>query len=209
MPAVYEVRWLPDGPTEEYFGSRGNYYELSESDHIDVHAGLVWCHCCNAITEGEELSTVDEIERQISDLHDPTTELYQSTRYGLVEKLTKGGENYLRDRIEELQRRLRWRAARLSPPKCIVCGSTDIMPLPTGEPIPSPRGEGQIQVHVVGMCSTSFREWYFTPEGDRIPRETQPKYWTHPDPALNQPLTREMLEELVKSASGENQADSR
>ena len=31
MPAFYEIRWLPNGPTEEYAGSRGIYYEFFES----------------------------------------------------------------------------------------------------------------------------------------------------------------------------------
>jgi hypothetical protein len=30
------------------------------------------------------------------------------------------------------------------------------------------------------MCSTDFNEWFFTPEGDRIPRDTKPTYWHHP-----------------------------
>jgi predicted oxidoreductase len=30
------------------------------------------------------------------------------------------------------------------------------------------------------MCSTRFNEWFFTPEGDRIPRDTKPTYWHHP-----------------------------
>jgi hypothetical protein len=31
------------------------------------------------------------------------------------------------------------------------------------------------------MCSTVFNEWFFTPEGDRIPRDTQPTYWAFPE----------------------------
>jgi hypothetical protein len=48
--------------------------------------------------------------------------------------------------------------------------------LPEGVPVPHPSGEGMIQIDCVGMCSTSFNEWFLTPQGDRIPRETRPTY---------------------------------
>jgi|GEM_PF-4983383 len=54
-----------------------------------------------------------------------------------------------------------------------------------------------IQIDCVGMCSTSFNEWFFTPEGDRIPRDTQPTYWHHPE--LDKPHHRRGLMKWLRS----------
>jgi hypothetical protein len=176
MPGVYEIRWLPNGPTEKFYRSRGNYYEFSESDRLKLHTVPVWCDRCGNFTEGENLSTVEEIDNQIRDLNDPTSEAYRMTRHGSLEKDFGKGESFLQDRLAELARRRTWREARKSPPKCIYCGSSEIHMFPDGAPGPHPDG-GLIQIVCVGMCSTCFNEWFFTPEGDRIPRDTQPTYW--------------------------------
>jgi hypothetical protein len=180
MPAFYEIRWLPNGPTEAFAGSRGNYYEFSESDRLDLHSVPVWCQRCAKITQGEHLSTIEEIDKDIRDLNDPTSQLYRMTRHGTLDELTGKGHEFLQDRLAELRRRRSWRMARKSPPKCIRCGSTEVIMFPEGVPVPNPNGEGMIQVDCVGMCSTAFNEWFFSPEGDRIPRDTQPTYWHHP-----------------------------
>ena len=197
MPGLYEIRWLPEGRTEKFAGSRGNYYEFSESDRLDLHSEPVWCHRCGQITHGEELSTVDDIDKQIHDLNDPSSALYRMTRHGVLDELLGKGKEFLRERIAELQRRRRWRAERKSPAKCIHCGTTQIVALPAGLPVPNPGGHGQIQVDCVGMCSTSFNEWFFTPEGDRIPRDTRPTYWHHPE--LDKPKHKRRFQKWLRS----------
>jgi len=68
----------------------------------------------------------------------------------------------------------------LAPPKCIHCGSTDIVVLPVNQAVAHPEGRGMIEVTCAGMwCSTRFNEWFLTPEGERIPRDTRPTYWRH------------------------------
>ena len=84
------------------------------------------------------------------------------------------------DQIAKATRRRAWRERRTSPPRCIRCGSTDVVVFPIGEPVPHPAGPGAIEVSITGMCSTSFNEWFFTPEGERIPRDTKPTHWHHP-----------------------------
>ena len=169
MPVMYEIRWFPSGRTQRFPGSRGNYYECSESDRLELRSVPVWCRRCGECTTGEDLSSVEQIDAQLRDLYDPTSQLYRMT------------QPFLQERLTELQWRRRWRETRLSPPRCIRCGSADILPLPIGERVPNPAGEGELQIDCVGMCSTSFNEWFFTPEGDRIPRDTRPTYWHHPE----------------------------
>ena len=94
MPAYYEIRWLPDGPTELFGGTRGNYYHFLETDHLDLHTVLIWCHGCKNFTDGEDLSTVEEIDQQIRDLNDPSSVWHRITR-----------AECLQEQLAELQRR--------------------------------------------------------------------------------------------------------
>jgi hypothetical protein len=197
MPGLYEIHWLPEGRTEKFAGSRGNYYEFSDTDRLDLDSVPVWCHRCAKITHGESLPSLDEIDQQIHDLHDPASDLYHMTRHGVLDEFFGKGQELLQEQLAKLQRRRQWRATRKSPPKCIHCGSAEIIELPLGKPVANPAGAGEIELQLIGMCSTSFNEWFFTPEGDRIPRETQPTYWHHPE--LDKPKHRSRLMKWLRS----------
>jgi hypothetical protein len=53
---------------------------------------------------------------------------------------------------------------------------------------------------MIGLCSNDFNEWFFTPEGDRIPRDTKPTYWYHP--VLDHPSRRGDLKAWLKKRMG-------
>jgi hypothetical protein len=163
MPALYEIRFLPEGRAEHFAGSRGNYYDFPDGSRIDVQTTPVWCRGCGRVTNGERVEPLDEIDRQIE------AELRgQGSWCGAVKW------------VEVLRERRRWREARQSPPKCLTCGTTDVFVFPVNEVAPNPAGPGTVEVSTVGMCSTGFNQWFFTPEGERIPRDTKPTYWQHP-----------------------------
>ena len=67
---------------------------------------------------------------------------------------------------EELERRRQWLLTRVSPPRCLSCGSSDIIPVPHGR-IAHPEQEGWIDVEVLGWADPCY-EWFFTPEGERL-----------------------------------------
>jgi hypothetical protein len=75
------------------------------------------------------------------------------------------------------ERRKEWRRERCSPAKCLSCGSADLLILPFDEETPSPTGQGTLLLRWMGMCSTDWNNWYFMPEGERIPMGTKPSYW--------------------------------
>ena len=176
MPAVYQIQFTPSGETQEYFGSRGDSYELEDGTHIDVRSQPVWCRRCGEFTDGESIERLDEIDQQIADLQDPRSELYRLTRDTLP---TADGRPRLRPHFTKLLRqRRRWLMDRESPPKCLECGSTDILVFPVGERAGNPIGPGWVEITITGHCSTSFNNRFYTPEGDRIPRDTKPTYWT-------------------------------
>jgi ferredoxin len=170
MPAFYTITYFPDGVTKKFAGSRGNYYELSPGVTINVHAEPVWCYDCAGISEGERIESTEEIERRILDLQDDNSELGRMLLAPIIPELMPGFAAKFRDeRLAAERQRLEWRRHRVSPPKCIVCGSTRLLALPDGQPVAHPSGTGSIVVRCVGMCSTGWNEWFFTPEGDRIP----------------------------------------
>lgn len=174
MPALYEIRYLPEATTKEFGGSRGNYYEFEDGSHIDVRSEPVWCRQCGDYTDGESIEPLKEIDRQLADLADPRSELYRFTQVSLL-----GSDGrFRRHWIELTKQRRRWRERRVSPPRCLLCGSTDLVSFPEGVEVPNPRGSGTVVLSVIGHCSTWFNEWFFTPEGERIPRDTRPTYWT-------------------------------
>ena len=167
MPAVCEIRFLPGGETRKFYGSRGDYYELEDGTHIDVISALVWCPRCGEFTDGEVIAGLAEIDHLLAELRDPSSE----TSRGLHDR---------QGAVEQMESRRRWLIGRESPPKCLTCGSAEIVVLPEGETVRNPTGPGWVAVTVTGHCSTSFNNRYYTPEGDLIPRDTAPTYWSPP-----------------------------
>ena len=174
---MYEILVRPHGRAELFPGTRGNYYELDDGKHIDVETTPVWCRRCGDFRHGERIEPVAEIDRQLADLHNPRSKLYQLYAHDYLEECKDLGPM---GPIPELMLRRAWRENRVSPPRCIECGSTDIVVFPINQPVPDPAGRGTVEVRSRGMCSTAFNEWFFTPEGQRIPRDTRPTYWHHP-----------------------------
>src|SRR5262249_55715999 len=72
------------------------------------------------------------------------------------------------DRLAELQLRIQWRQSRRSPPRCLECGSTAIVPIPgAGEFLHPETGE---RVVVVSSGWADCAPWFaeFSPEGEQI-----------------------------------------
>ena len=179
MPGVYEIRFLPSGRTREFYGSRGDYYEFEDGSHIDVSSGPVWCYRCHDFTDGESIESLETIDQQLADLQDPRSELYRSTKDTLL--YNDGRPRFRPHYIDLLRQRRQWREGREAPPKCLECGTTEIVVLSAdGERVKNPAGIGWVVVTITGLCSTLFNNRFYTPEGDRIPRDTKPTYWTLP-----------------------------
>lgn len=86
-----------------------------------------------------------------------------------------------------------------------MCGSSEIVPLTLGSVVEISEGV-TVMVRVVGMCSTDFNEWFYTPEGDRIPRDTKPTYWRHSTLDDNPDELRKLIERLTKKSSERNES---
>jgi hypothetical protein len=173
MPAFYEIRCLPSGTRIEFPGSRGNHYELEDGSRIDVRSEPVWCRRCGGYVEGEVVEPLEQIDRELAELRDPKSEAYRMTQDSLAGPDGEFRRHYIRLVVQ----RRRWRECRHSPPRCLQCGSTDLIRLPCGEEVPNPCGPGVVILNVIGLCSTWFNNWSFTAEGQRIPTDARPTYW--------------------------------
>jgi len=174
MPGMYEITLLPEKEVHRFCGTRGNYYQLPDGSKLNVHGKPAWCRQCQAFLEAEWIQSVPELEKAITDYSD-----IDSTESQRVLQLS-----FVRDKAESLARRLsertirlQWREGRAAPPKCLECGTTDVIDLGDGQEIASPCSPGTLTICWVGMCSTAFRNYFYTPEGDRILMETQPTRW--------------------------------
>jgi hypothetical protein len=161
MPGCYEICWLPENRTAEFVESQGNYYELEDGSRLDLKSRPVWCHHCATVTDGEWIESLAEIDQLLADLRDPNSKIC---------RLVVGVEEFHLELIEQTKKRRWWREHRRAEPKCLACGSTDIVVFPINKQVPNLAGPGTVEVKFVGMCSGPFTEAFFTPEGDRLPR---------------------------------------
>ena len=174
MPALYEITLLPEGKVHDFCGTRGNYYQLPDGSKLNVYGSPVWCRQCQAFSEAEWLQSIPELEQAVANYSDVNSA--ESQRI-LQSDLIRDKSGYLAERLTESEIRLQWRRNRTAPPKCLECGTTDVMDLGDGQEITSPCSPGTLTIEWVGMCSTAFRNYFYTTEGDRIPLDTQPSRW--------------------------------
>jgi hypothetical protein len=92
-----------------------------------------WCRCCRRLRPVESIPDVQLLERMKQLISE--TGLSDLERE-LAAKAGRSEAEELKRRLKRVDERIRWRM-RVSPPKCFVCGSTDIEP-----PVPSPDGTG-------------------------------------------------------------------
>jgi hypothetical protein len=185
MPGFYDVKYTDGSPDAEYAGMLGNYYELPDGSHVDLSSCPCWCVNCNTVTDGEWIETPQELEKHLNDLHDPNSEFYQfhekSEEIAQIPGHPHKRIGFRESAINKTRERIRWRNLRTAPPKCLICGSTVIYYPCDDDGRVEIDGKTVVWILPKGMCSTLFNEWYFTVDGDRIPRDTQPKYWGIPE----------------------------
>jgi hypothetical protein len=163
MPAYYQITFLPAGRTQEFAGSRGNYYRLPGGSEIQLSSRPVWCHRCGEVTNGEEIESVDAIDRRIAQLERLAEEIRREMT--LPPTPDAPGDRFQQEQIAEFRLRRKWREQRESPPKCLICGSIDLVALEHGKAVRI--GDGSVRCECIGMCSTNFMNRYYSPHRER------------------------------------------
>lgn len=134
-------------------------YVLDDGTLLHVDQADCYCRTCDCITVGERIRTVAELEHEIDQIENEP-----KSKERMIAEIVSS----VPERIAELRVRIDWRKKRQSPPKCLHCGSTAILPIPEDDEFLHPAHGLRMRVSGRGFMSTS--EWHatYTPEGDQI-----------------------------------------
>ncbi len=183
MPAWYTIKYSDGSADTEWYGSRGFYYEFPDGTSIGLLPTIAWCCKCSDFIDAEWIPTLDDIENELIELNDTTS--FRASSYTSTEPpfdkppyIERRARLYAEAK-DEAVKRIEWRRARTSSPRCLICGSTDVR-FPKDDQTVELPGRGTATVECTGMCSTDFCNWFYTPEGVRIERNTKPSYWHFP-----------------------------
>lgn len=90
-------------------------YVLDNGELLPIKQIESWCRTCRNVVAGELVPTIDDIQRKIAMLTDPSDKIHNCFGRSTI-------ENWL---VHE-KLRLQWRATRRAPSHCLDCFSTDI-----------------------------------------------------------------------------------
>ena len=115
MPAFYRLTFLPEGRTQDFAGSRGNYYRLADGAEITLHSRPVWCEQCAKVTHGEEIESVQAIDKQIADLERLAAEIRREMTRPPLPAPDAPGYRHQQEQIAEFKLRREWRLEGVRP----------------------------------------------------------------------------------------------
>ena len=186
--AIWTAITLPEDIRVMFKDAQSVAYVLPDGSELPVVVEPVWCGRCDRLVNGERIETADVLDRmaaarrQPRSIHydpivgaDPATDSRQlAAAWGKDLRLLN---HYAPG--PDLDRRRAWLSARRSPPRCLQCGSTDIVAFPysamTMPEMPHPRGFGRLRLDA--PCLGDYwgdRHSRLTPEGEairtRVPR---------------------------------------
>lgn len=176
---MFEITFLATGTIEKCHATDDCVYVLSDGTYEEVMNTPIWCNHCQKVTLGESIGSLHELDTAITDASKPDTE---AGRF-YVEMYPKQKDREASIRFYQcvLTKRRKWLVDRISPAKCLTCGTVDIIHL-SGRVDTSVEA---ISIRHTGFCSLLGKPRYFSSEGDRIehtptPRKTElpkRKWW--------------------------------
>jgi hypothetical protein len=110
---------------------------MPDGTSVGVHCTFVWCASCCAVSWGECVADLDDLEQQLVDTEARHPLIWEDVaEEARIERLLsvsirepKSEEELLALRIRHLRERIAWRRIRTSLPRCLECGSVDIIAL--------------------------------------------------------------------------------
>ena len=152
---------FPESDAEDVFNLYSAFlnYRLHDDSLLHVRQSECWCNACNRISMAEHVESIDELESELQRLLNPDEEHRQMIAFIGTP---------IEDLIVESRQRIQWRNARTEPAKCLECGSTNFVPLPSTDEFRHPYTGERVQVVSRGFADAA--PWYaeFTPQGDLI-----------------------------------------
>ena len=111
----------------------GNYsYRLADGREVSLYRTLGWCHACNDIVPIENLSDRERVEEGILELE---AKIKTSEPAGLARwlpwkrNMARYEQQYWQAELTEALSRRLFFSQRQSPPRCLKCAATEIIPL--------------------------------------------------------------------------------
>lgn len=180
MPRFYHLTYLASGEKFEFSESDNLFYVQEDGILLPILITPAWCDLCKKIRNSEIVESLDKLDAHIADLENPNSEICQISRKMYGKRHLHAGEANLKELKSEAQLRRRWLIGRVSPPKCLSCGTTTIIPLQHKETVVTPAGPIYLQVR--GLCSGDFPPAYYSTEGDHITGYAPPALPSNPSP---------------------------
>lgn len=161
MGRGYTQYAFPDSSADDVYALYSAFlnYRLASGELLHVRQTECWCASCERIDMAERIESLNELEQQLERLRHPDED--ESCMIAFIGVP-------IDKRVTEAEIRIKWRRGRISPPKCLQCGSVDIMELPGTDEFSHPKTGERVVVTGRGFASTD--EWHaeFTSEGDVI-----------------------------------------
>ncbi len=183
--AIWTAITLPEGVRVMFKDAQGVVYALPDGSELPVIAEPVWCGRCGRLVNGERIETADVLDRRVAHARHPPSIHHDPVADPAVEWYRRAAawKSDLRlltqySRVADLERRRAWLSARRSPPRCLQCGSTEIVPFPyseTAPEMPHPRGFGRLRLDAPRV-GDYWGDWpsRLTPEGEAIRTPSPP-----------------------------------
>lgn len=157
-----------------WLGHLDRSYLLAPRQRVPLHDGAAWCCACCAFVAAERLMSLDEIDAELkrakSDAAAFQPEPTQATdgTPGPSVDPHERARAHRREEVENWERLRDWRLTRVSPRKCLQCGSTIVRLLGHARRHRHPITDEPIEIELACHMSMTIHELY-TPEGDAIP----------------------------------------
>ena len=104
------------------------FYDLGDEIRCEVHRVTAYCCAEGRLRAGEKLLDVEEYEEALAEREALADVEEEDEITGFL--ITR---DVRAERIASARAVLAWRRQRTSPPRCLRCGSTDVVPLERGE----------------------------------------------------------------------------
>jgi ferredoxin-like protein FixX len=149
-------------------------YEMADGSTVTIEHTFVWCAACRAVRCGEQLANIEELERELTAIEARAPSILEEFSV-LVDRHTSL-EQVLASRAAELRARIAWRRIRISPARCLECGSAGILALQHSETrsgndkwtLAEHVGCGGVVTVLQELTLTLDRRWIrYSPEGER------------------------------------------
>ncbi|WP_164103818.1 hypothetical protein [Candidatus Laterigemmans baculatus] len=152
---------FPDTEAEDEYALYSAFlnYRMPDGKLLHVRQTECWCPKCNRIAMAERVETLAELEDEIERLRNPDED---------ESRMIKFIGKPISERIAELELRTKWRRNRISPAKCLHCGSTQVIPIPRKDEFKHPKTGERVVVVSRGFMSTDQWHAEYTPEGDVV-----------------------------------------